>query len=266
MRKFSIVAALALAGAVVATMASCSYGGSGDFNSNGGGTSRGGSMARFTITGDWLYTVNDSQLTVVSIADPEHPQKGDQISIGSGIETIFPMDTLLFIGSQNGMMIYNIKRPEFPEFVASKMHIRSCDPVVAADTLAFVTLNSSLGTWCGSNTNLLQVYDISDIRNIPDPIATVSMTSPRGLAVDLDSKLLFVCDGGIRAYDIADPRNPQRLYTSLGTPGVGTIEAYDCIIMDEGRLLVIGADGLYQLGYDHEKFSLISKIDIRRNQ
>ncbi len=243
------------------------YGQMYDLNSSGGGggTSRGGSMARFTITGDWLYTVNDSQLSVVSIANPERPAEGDRITIGGNIETIFPMDTLLFIGSQNGMFIYNIAKPEFPQHLSTSLHFRSCDPVVAADTLAFVTLNSSMGAWCGSGGNVLNVYNIKDLRS-PVMIGSVSMTSPRGLAVDPGRKMLFVCDDGIKAYDIADPRTPEPLYSSLATPEVGKIEAYDCIVTGDGRLLVIGADGLYQLSYDATAFALISKIDIRREQ
>ncbi len=262
MKKF--IATTLTAALAAATMVGCNYGND-NSASNIGGSSRGGSMARFTISGDWLYTVNNSELTVVSIADPAHPQKGDQIPVGSGIETIFPMDTLLFIGSQNGMFIYDIATPEFPEHLSTTLHFRSCDPVVAADTLAFVTLNSSIGSWCGGWDNVLQIYNIKDLRS-PVMIGSVRMSSPRGLALDLDSKLLFVCDGGIRAYDITEPSNPQPRYTSLATPGVGTIQAYDCIVTDEGRLMVIGADGLYQLGYDREKFSLIGKIDIRRQQ
>ena len=54
--------------------------------------------------------------------------------------------------------------------------------------------------------------------------------------------------------------------SSLSTPEVGKIDAYDCIVTGEGRLLVVGASGLYQLGYDRKAFSFISKIDIRREQ
>ncbi|MDR2882857.1 MAG: hypothetical protein LBU98_03675 [Alistipes sp.] len=259
--RTTLVAALAAA----SVMASCEMANGPARADSGGGTSRGGSMARFAIAGDWLYTVNDHLMSVVSIADPERPVEGDRIAIGSNIETIFPMDTLLLIGSQNGMYIYNIKNPEFPRHLSTSLHFRSCDPVVAADTLAFVTLNSSLGAWCGSGGNALQVYNIRDL-SAPKLLGEVPMSSPRGLAVDPDSKLLFVCDNGIKAFDIADPLDPEPLYSSLSTPEVGKIDAYDCMITDQGRLLVIGADGLYQLGYDRAGFSFTSKIDIRREQ
>lgn len=235
------------------------------YDSSGGSTGKGGSMARFAINGDWLYTVNDSQLTVVSLANPEKPVEGERLSLGTGIETIFPMDTLLFIGSQAGMHIYNIKNPEFPKHVSTTLHFRSCDPVVAADTLAFVTLNSSLGTWCGQRGNVLQVYDVKNMY-APVLLKEVAMNSPRGLAVDLGQKMVFVCDNGIKACDISNPRNPEVIYSALSLAEVGRIDAYDCIVAGPGRLIVIGAAGLYQLGYDRTGFSFISKIDIRREQ
>jgi hypothetical protein len=56
------------------------------------------------------------------------------------------------------------------------------------------------------------------------------------------------------------------IYSAISLPEVGRIDAYDCIVTGPGRLIVIGAAGLYQLGYDREKFSFISKIDIRNEQ
>jgi hypothetical protein len=235
-------------------------------NMSGSPGSRGGSMARFTVVGDWLYTVDDSKLNVVSIADPAHPVDAGELWIGSDIETIFAMDDLLFIGSQSAMHIYDIEKPEFPEFVSTSSHFKSCDPVVAAGTLAFVTLNSSLGSWCGQRGDRLIAYDISDVY-APVVIDEVQLSSPRGLAVDIGQKMLFVCDNGIRAFDISDPENIEILYSSVPVPEVGRIDAYDCIVLEnDSRLLVIGADGLYQLAYDREGFTFISKIDIRSRQ
>ncbi len=252
----SVIVAVALA-------AGCSKDG-GSYYDSAGSSGKGGSMARFAIVGDWLYTVDHTWLNVVSLSDPSRPIDTETpIRIGADIETIFPVDTLLFIGSQSGMYIYNIKRPEFPKHISTSFHFRSCDPVVAADTLAFVTLNSSLGNWCGQTTqNLLQVYDIKDLR-FPKLLKEVAMSSPRGLAVDIGQKMLFVCDNGIKAYDITDPRDPEIMYSELSVGDkVGRIDAYDCIVW-EGKLLVIGAAGLYQFGYDSEKFTFISKIDLR---
>lgn len=260
-----IIGFYAICVVVAATLvaAGCSKDGASALDSSGG-QGKGGSMARFAISGDWLYTVNQSNLTVVSLADPARPVKANDFRIGSDIETIFTMDTLLFVGSQSAMMIFDISKPEFPKELSRSTHFRSCDPVVAADTLAFVTLNSSLGSWCGQRGDMLIAYDISEVTS-PVVIDQVGLSSPRGLAVDMEQKLIFVCDNGIKAYDITDPYNIEPLYSGTNIFEVGNIDAYDCILWD-GRLLVVGADGLYQLGYDREGFSFISKIDIRSEQ
>jgi hypothetical protein len=112
----------------------------------------------------------------------------------------------------------------------------------------------------------LIVYDISNIY-APEAICEVQLTGPRGLAVDYDKKMLFVCDGpsGIKALDITNPRGVKLLYSALSLPGVGRIDSYDCMVRD-GRLIVVGSSGIYQMGYDHERFTFISKIDIRKRQ
>lgn len=263
---YGVAVLLTVALAAVGTGCSKSNG-SGSDMSSGGGSGQGGSMARFTIHDDYLYTVDDTNLKVVSLADPTEPIELKSLEIGWSIETIFTVDDRLFIGSQSAMYIYDISRPAFPERLSTTTHFRSCDPVVAYDTLAFVTLNTSIQTWCGAMGNLLQVYNIADVSN-PKLIKEIQMTSPRGLAVDGDEGLLFVCDkGGVSAYEFEASATPGEiemggLYMSTELPEVKNIDAYDCIALD-GKLLIIGSDGLYQLGYDREEFTFISKIDIR---
>src|SRR5438309_5041381 len=64
----------------------------------------GGSMARFAIVGDRLYTVgNHEGLGIFNISDPSAPNLVIQSFIGFAIETIFPVNDKLFIGASNGM-------------------------------------------------------------------------------------------------------------------------------------------------------------------
>src|SRR5688572_8350174 len=69
------------------------------------GSGTGGSMARFTISGDHLYTVNTTNMQIYNISNPADPIPGQQVNIGTGIETIYPYKGHLFIGSMNGMYI-----------------------------------------------------------------------------------------------------------------------------------------------------------------
>src|SRR5688500_12067850 len=66
---------------------------------NGGGTGVGGSLARFTIAGNYLYTVDQTDLKVFDISDPANPVFRRSIPVGFEIETIFPFKDRLFIGS-----------------------------------------------------------------------------------------------------------------------------------------------------------------------
>ena len=90
-------------------------------------------------------------------------QPWQQAGGGRGvIETLFTFKDRLFIGSNVGMLAYNISDPSSPQYLSSYSHLTSCDPVVANDDYAFVTLRA--GTACGAtNTNQMDVLDIVDI-------------------------------------------------------------------------------------------------------
>ena len=228
-------------------------------DSNGG---VGGSMARFTIRDNYLYTVDSQTLKTIDISDPGQPRhlKGRDQKLGFDIETIFVMDTLLFIGSQSGMYIYDVTRPDFPQFLSQVSHIRSCDPVVASGNYAYVTLNSE-NTWCGRVSNVLQVYDISNTHNPVLKQTVTGFISPRGLGVD--GTKLFICDNGLKVYDITDPVYPRWMDDLTYIPEADGIDTYDVIPLN-GLLLVVGANGLYQFDYRGDKLKFVSKIEIVR--
>lgn len=236
--------------------------GSYSFDNNSGGSGTGGSMARFTINGDYLYTVDHQTLKTFNLstpAKPEYMDKKDQY-VGFEIETIFTMDTLLFIGSQNGMYIYNITRHEFPQQMSMTQHIRSCDPVVAQGNYAYVTLNSE-NTWCGNNSNQLEIFNISDPHK-PTLVKTeTGFKHPRGLGID--GNKLFICDDGVKVYNISDPEKPIWTDDFSHIPEAKNIDAYDVIPL-KGLLLMTGADGLYQFDYKGEKIKFVSKVEIKR--
>jgi hypothetical protein len=234
-------------------------GGDGTASNADGGSGQGGSMARFTINGNYMYTVDQQTLKMFDLSDAAHPsylERKDQY-LRFGIETIFSMDTLLFIGSQDGMYIYNITRPEFPQQLSVVSHIRSCDPVVASGNYAYVTLNSEQ-TWCGNTSNVLNIYDISNLRN-PVLKVTEALNFPKGLGVD--GNRLFVCDArsGVKVYDVSDPLHPLWIDDWTHQPEVADAKAYD-VIPAGGLLLVTTDGGLYQFDYTGEKLRFVSKI------
>jgi hypothetical protein len=235
-----------------------SYSGTGD------SVGRGGSMARFTIHDDYLYTVDNSTLNIFDLSNPAEPFYLDRRNktLDFNIETIFNKDTLLFIGSQDGMYIYSIVAPDNPQPLSYVSHIRSCDPVVASGNYAYVTLNSQ-NTWCGGNTNALIVYDISDLRN-PVEKYTVNLDFPKGLGID--GNKLFVCEAkrGIAVYDVSNPVAPVWKDDLQYITEANGVTPYDVIPAD-GLLLTSTDKGLYQFDYTGADFKLkfVSKLLIK---
>jgi hypothetical protein len=243
----------------VALFFSCE-GGGGSAAGSGSGIGQGGSMARFAISGDYLYTVDNYSLKLFDISDAKKPVylKDKDQYLSFGVETIFPLDTLLFLGSQTGMYVYSIKRPAFPEQLAEVSHITSCDPVVSDGKYAYVTLNSA-NIWCGRSVNVLNVYDLADIRN-PKLLTTLSnFTGPKGLG--LYGNKLFICDGGLKVYDVSNPANPKWIDDSSYISDL--TDSYDVIPLESGILLLVGDKGLYEIDITKEKISLISKILVK---
>jgi hypothetical protein len=212
----------------------------------------GGSMARFTIADDFLYTVDNSSLRLFSISTPADPALVKEMYVGWNIETLYPYENKLFLGSTTGMHIYNIQDPSNPEFISMFRHASSCDPVVVEGNYAYVTLRA--GNLCGDSKSQLDVIDFSDILN-PEQVAEYLMDEPYGLGID--DTLLFVCDGaaGLKVYNAADPLTIDHHKLAQ----YSNIHAFDVIPL--GTVLVmIGTDGLYQ--YDYSNPSDIRQLSI----
>ena len=251
MKKFHIIIIIAL------IVSACSKDSSGDAGNYSGG--QGGSMARFCISGNTLYTVDHFELKLFDITNAEDPvfYDGKTQSLGFGVETIFPMDTLLFIGSQIGMYIYDISKPLFPQKLAFESHITSCDPVVAQGNYAYVTLNSN-STLCGRGNNTLLVYDIQNPKQ-PQLVKEVDLRSPKGLGIDGDK--LFICDKGLKVFDVKDPKNPLWM-DDLYSTDVNVEDAYDVIPVN-GVLMLVASNGFFQFDYSGDKLNLLSKIEVK---
>ncbi len=181
----------------------CSSDGSDTASPSSEGSGKGGSMAVFTIKGNYLYTVDNQKLHVFQISNTTDPVKVNDVTIGRDIETIYSLDNLMFMGSRNGMFIYDVSNPENPKYLSDAQHFTACDPVVANKTHAFVTLHSN--TTCGNNLNTLMVYDIADVTN-PKLIHQRNLTYPRGLAIH--ENYLIICDDELKIFDVTQAAEP----------------------------------------------------------
>ena len=174
------------------------------FNSN---TGKGGSLARFTIVGNYLYTVDKTQLKAFNVADPSLPQLTSSVDVGFEIETIFPFRDKLFIGSTSVVHIFSIEDPEQPKKLSEAISptvLRRCDPVVAKDSVAYATLRTNSA--CGGTQSMLAVYDIKDVLH-PLSVNQLPVSEPYGLGYAENA--LYVCNRwSLLVFDISEPYLP----------------------------------------------------------
>lgn len=230
--------------------------------SSGGPTSdvvgQGGSLARFTISNGTLYAVDDQRLKVFDLADAEKPVYSDQVDLGWGIETIFPYEDKLFIGARNGMHIYSVSNPTAPEHLSSFEHVLSCDPVVVANDLAYVTLWG--GRNCGSVGDQLEIIDVSDASN-PVSLQITPMNNSHGLSVTEGKLFLCAQWEGLKVFDLTDDGLLGEELSSMAN-----INARDVIALPaDNDLIVLGyaEDGIQQFDYtDEGQLTATSKIDL----
>jgi hypothetical protein len=226
-------------------------------------TGTGGSYARFIIVGDYMYVVDEQSLITFDVSAAGDPKQIDKQPIGEGIETIFNFEDKLFVGSSRGLYIYEIPTSGIPEQLSATSYfefdIFPCDPVVANDSFAYVTLNAKrrLNNPCGGafevDVNVLKIFDITDPRQ-PVQLTEYEMYAPKG--VGLDGTTLFVCDdtAGLKVFDVSDPYELQPI------THIEDLTAFDVIPLD-GILLVVGPKEVYQFDYTNlENITLLSSF------
>jgi hypothetical protein len=215
-------------------------------------TGTNGSMARFSIIKNFLYTVGYSDLTAFDISDPLKPVFASSVQVDFHVETIYPLKDRLFVGTNNGMYMYNVQAtPSTPALIGQFTHVRGCDPVIADDNYAYITINDSSA--CLGSNNELQIIDIKDFAN-SYMVTSYQLTHPVGLSKD--GNKLFVCDGkeGLKIYDASDVTK-LKLIRQLHDS-----EVYD-VISENGLAIVVAKDGIYQYDYsDAGNIHLVSKL------
>lgn len=223
----------------------------------GNTTGTAGSLARFAAREDYLYALDQNKLKVIDIANTDAITTKTDVNVAWDIETIFPVNDKLFIGSQSGMHIFDIAAPATPVKLSTYAHVRSCDPVVVSGDYAYVTLRS--GSSCAGFTNQLEVINVKDLTS-PYLMRIYPMTNPYGLGVD--GNTLFICDGsdGLKIFDATDKMQIASLahYKNLA--------ALDVIPLG-GVAMVIGEAGLSQYDYsDVKNIKLLSTLEITHEE
>jgi len=220
----------------------------------------GGSMARFGLYSNYLYTVNNSTLFIFDVKNPAIPHDIGKQNVGWDIETMFIYDGHMFFGTQSGMRIYSLNIATVPAYVRDFRHVTGCDPVVISEGYAYITLRG--GNLCGSDVNQLDVLRLSNDYHDIEFLASYPLHGPYGLGID--GEILFVCDGeaGLKVYDVTDKYHiDDNMITAFAN-----INAYDVIPVNE-YLFMIGDDGFYQYDYsDLQAIHQVSFIPVKKEE
>jgi hypothetical protein len=217
-----------------------------------GGVGQGGSLARFAIANNHLFAVNGSALRVFDLSDNESPVYLSEHELFTTVETIFPRDeSTLFIGTTTGMFIYGIANAPDIRQISRYDHIVACDPVVANDSFAYVTLRSDQeNNFCWRGVNQLDIIDITDLSR-PQIVNQFPMINPKGLGLYGDT--LLVCDAGLKVFDVSNP-NQLKLITADED-----FDAVD-IIPNKDLMIVVSESGLNQYRYRKGKLNFLSRL------
>lgn len=227
----------------------CNTGSSSSGSSISTSTGQAGSMARFAISGDYLYTLNAREMNVLDISDVTKPKYVSKVQVPFDVETLFSYKENLYIGASSGMYVYDNATPTLPTRIAEFTHAQSCDPVVISEDVAFVTLNTGSSCWNNrTGINRLEIIDVQ-VPESPKLIKAVDMWEPSGLGID--GNHLFICDGssGLKVFDVNKTDTNGTVAVTIDLlENQDEIDCYD-VIAHEKHLIVSNRNDIRQFDY-----------------
>ena len=199
-----------------------------------------GSINRIAELDGYVYVIGNSKLSVYD-NNGEFRQIFSNF-VGWQMETVFPFNDRLFIGTRNSVDIYNISDPANPAYESGFWHATSCDPVLPVDgDIAYATLRTGDEVFCPGDDNSLVVLDVSNL-NFVDQLQEFDMESPYGLTM-IDDRL-YVGEGpnGLKIFDASNRRNLQLIEHDR------SIQAYDVLAhpLYTNIVMIAGPEGFSQ--------------------
>lgn len=199
-----------------------------------------GTVNRMTKTKGHIYLISNTNMIVIPDNHNFSTNAKRILNLQQGMETIFPYEEYLFVGSRTSMAIYDTEFELRPQQVSEFEHARSCDPVLPHEDVAYVTLRTADFSDCPGNINGLLVVDIHNVNNV-DLLTEIEMTSPYGMTVIGTDLYVGEGENGLKIFDISNRKKPK-LKTQHD------FEAYDIIAdpFDNRIVFIAGPHGLSQ--------------------
>lgn len=212
-----------------------------------------GSVNRITAVDNHVYVI--SRAFIFPFADNGTLEGFEKIYGSGNMETIYPNEGRLFIGTQQSMEVFDLSTPSQPQFLTSFWHATSCDPVLPCGEVAYVTLRTGDVGDCPGDKNALLVLDTRT--NNVVALQEFEMESPFGMT--LANNKLYVGEGknGLKIYDATDKTNLKL------ESWESNIEAYDIIYhpTNPNLLLIAGPNGISQYAIEGGvDYSLLSTL------
>ena len=224
----------------------------------GNSNQQSGTVNRITYNQEHVYVINLNNLAIIDDSEGvfEKVTGASNFTLPDAMETIFPYEDKLFVGSRSAMNIYDASNPKNPKDLYQFDHATSCDPVLPVDNVAYITLRTGDFSGCPGHINAMVVLNIENL-NSPIQESEIPMESPYGMTLLGDK--LFVGEGenGLSIFD-ANVRTQPVLIKKITD-----IKAYDIIAHPNNSelLLIAGPDGLSQFTMSNElDFSINSQI------
>lgn len=200
-----------------------------------------GSINRIAELDGYVYVIGNSRLSVYD-NNGEFRQIYSDFAVSWQMETVFPFNDRLFIGTRNSVDIYNINDPSNPTYESGFWHATSCDPVLPVDgDIAYATLRTGDDNFCPGDDNALVVLDVSELTFV-NQLQEIDMESPYGLTM-IENRL-YVGEGpnGLKIFDASDPRNLQLIEHDR------SIQAYDVLAhpVYSNIVMIAGPEGFSQ--------------------
>ncbi len=208
-----------------------------------------GTVNRITTSNNYVYVVSNNNMIIVE--DGENGLESNAIrieNIKEEMETVFPYQDNLFVGSKTSMSIFTISNGNNPVELYEFEHATSCDPVLPYKDVAYVTLRTADFSECPGNINALLAIDINNLSQ-PVQVMEKQMASPYGMSVINNHLYVGNGENGLSIFDVTNPQSPILVHS------LPEITAFD-IIADPSNsdyILIAGNDGMQQYKVNEDK-------------
>ena len=209
------------------------------------------SSERFTVVGSYLCVASNSTIKFYDIQNPALPMHLKDVDMGTNVLSLRTYkDSLLIEGDQNGLGLYKIIASvpiQKGIFSASQYY----DPL--SFNSDYIFLLQERGAYLSNHyPDFLNIFQVNNI-SIPKINYQNNLRFPKDLTNDSNTNL-FVCDSGLKVFDITDISN-------INLKKHFNIEANNITAYND-NLFILGNTGLFQYQYASDTINLLSKINI----